>query len=448
MLRTDTLDSRALGALVALALFTAPTLAQTPAVPIGPGGGGGGGGSLTGTSGAIPYFNSSGAAVSSPLLTQYQLLLGGGAGAAPAAIGSLGSTTTVLHGNASGAPTWGQVNLATDVTGALPTAINAQTGTSYTVLASDQGKLVTFSNASAVAASLPQATGSFAAGFCWSPQNKGPGTVTITPTNSTINGVSTLALTINQGVTICSDGANWQLGNAGLGGSGAAPGGSNGQLQYDNSSAFGGFTLGGDCTFSVPNITCTKLNGVAVTLGGPLTTTGASTPTLAFAASGSPTYTFPGVSATFPGVGIANTWTAPQTISVGIQFLFGPLYIEDSSGYLTMNVGSGVAITSQVAPIYWNSAITWGPCSSADTALCVGNAPGSSAYSVEASSLFLNGVIYSSAGTALPTCNAGNEGRHATVSDATSRVSGTLYGSGGGSIIWHVFCDAANWYID
>jgi hypothetical protein len=36
-----------------------------------------------------------------------------------------------------------------------------------------------------------------------------------------------------------------------------APGGSNGQLQINNSGSFGGFTLGGDCTFSSPNITCT-----------------------------------------------------------------------------------------------------------------------------------------------------------------------------------------------
>lgn len=39
------------------------------------------------------------------------------------------------------------------------------------------------------------------------------------------------------------------------------PGGSNGQLQINNSGAFGGITLAGDCTFASPNITCTKSNG-------------------------------------------------------------------------------------------------------------------------------------------------------------------------------------------
>lgn len=41
-----------------------------------------------------------------------------------------------------------------------------------------------------------------------------------------------------------------------------APGGINGQLQYNSSGGFGGFTVAGDCGLIVPNITCTKTNGV------------------------------------------------------------------------------------------------------------------------------------------------------------------------------------------
>jgi hypothetical protein len=52
-------------------------------------------------------------------LTANNLIIGSG-GQGVAALGSLGTTTTVLHGNASGAPTFGAVNLATDVTGQLP----------------------------------------------------------------------------------------------------------------------------------------------------------------------------------------------------------------------------------------------------------------------------------------------------------------------------------------
>src|SRR5438445_223557 len=40
-------------------------------------------------------------------------------------------------------------------------------------------------------------------------------------------------------------------------------GGSNGQIQYNNATVIAGFTMAGDCTVSIPNITCTKTNGVA-----------------------------------------------------------------------------------------------------------------------------------------------------------------------------------------
>ena len=49
----------------------------------------------------------------------------------------------------------------------------------------------------------------------------------------------------------------------GTGGGGGTPGGSSGQLQYNNASAFGGFTMAGDCTIAVPNITCVRTNGTA-----------------------------------------------------------------------------------------------------------------------------------------------------------------------------------------
>lgn len=52
-------------------------------------------------------------------LTANALMLGA-SGQASAALGSLGTTVTVLHGNAAGAPTFGAVGLTTDVTGILP----------------------------------------------------------------------------------------------------------------------------------------------------------------------------------------------------------------------------------------------------------------------------------------------------------------------------------------
>ena len=59
-------------------------------------------------------------------LTANQLILGGGSQAAQA-LGSLGTTTTVLHGDAAGAPFFSAVDLTADVTGILPLA-NGGTG--------------------------------------------------------------------------------------------------------------------------------------------------------------------------------------------------------------------------------------------------------------------------------------------------------------------------------
>lgn len=90
--------------------------------------------------------------------------------------------------------------------------VNAQVGTTYTVLASDLSKLVTLANASPVAVTLPQATassGGFAAGWSATFENRGAGLVTITPTTSTINGGASITLGTNQSVKVVSDGTNY-----------------------------------------------------------------------------------------------------------------------------------------------------------------------------------------------------------------------------------------------
>jgi hypothetical protein len=95
--------------------------------------GGGGTGTVTHTAGA---------------LTANQVVIGAGS-ADIAALGTLGTTTTLLHGNASGAPTFGSVvnadiaastiDLTAKVTGTLPvanggTGVTSSTGTGSTVL--------------------------------------------------------------------------------------------------------------------------------------------------------------------------------------------------------------------------------------------------------------------------------------------------------------------------
>jgi hypothetical protein len=87
--------------------------------------------------------------------------------------------------------------------------VNAQTGTSYTYLTGDYAKLVTHTSASAIAATLPQASATFPANWFMFVQNRGAGALTITPTTSTIDGATTLVLNQNEGALVVSDGTNY-----------------------------------------------------------------------------------------------------------------------------------------------------------------------------------------------------------------------------------------------
>jgi len=106
---------------------------------------------VTGTSGGIPYFSGASTWASSGALVDGGVVVGSGAGNAPNTIAvgtdnqflagntgldpsfraivaasadfvNQGTTTTVLHGNAAGNPSWGAVVLTTDVSGILPVA--------------------------------------------------------------------------------------------------------------------------------------------------------------------------------------------------------------------------------------------------------------------------------------------------------------------------------------
>lgn len=96
------------------------------------------------------------------------------------------------------------------LTNPVISSVNAQTGTTYTMLASDAWKLVTFASASPVAVTLPQATtAGFTSGTVFPLRNLGPATVLLTPTTSTIDGGASLTLAANDSVFIYSNGANY-----------------------------------------------------------------------------------------------------------------------------------------------------------------------------------------------------------------------------------------------
>lgn len=112
-------------------------------------------------------------------------------------------------------------------------AINPQTGTTYTIVAGDSGKLITRANGSSCADTLAQAgTAGFTSGYSFDYQNKGSASCTITPTTSTINGTSSLGVAANNGCTITSDGANYQVSACTAVGSAAAQAEST--LSYDS----------------------------------------------------------------------------------------------------------------------------------------------------------------------------------------------------------------------
>lgn len=120
--------------------------------------------------------------------------------------GGSGTVTSVAAG--CGISTGGSP-ITTTGTVSANAAINAQSGTTYTVLSADCGQLVSFTNASAVAVTLPQATGSFTTGFYSTFINLGAGLVTITPTTSTIDGLASLTLAQFQSVDVVSNGTNY-----------------------------------------------------------------------------------------------------------------------------------------------------------------------------------------------------------------------------------------------
>ena len=131
-----------------------------------------------------------------------------GAGTVTTPGGGLVSSTTANCSQSAGAGTLSAAR-----------CVNAQSGTSYAIADGDRGKIITFSNASAIAVTLAQAgtASNFFGGWYIEIQNIGTvctgGVVTITATGSTImvNGVSVSSFKIYPGQSgdLISDGINY-----------------------------------------------------------------------------------------------------------------------------------------------------------------------------------------------------------------------------------------------
>lgn len=88
-----------------------------------------------------------------------------------------------------------------------------------------------------------------------------------------------------------------------------SPGGTTDQIQYNaGSGLFGGFTFAGDCTVSIPNITCAKTNGVAF---GPFATSTDAKNNIANFNSG----TNANANTYWSGTG---TWTQPPSNNINV----------------------------------------------------------------------------------------------------------------------------------
>jgi hypothetical protein len=122
-----------------------------------------------------------------------------------------GAWSSLVNSLAAGTP-----DVAVSCTGGACTVsttapVNNQAGTtSYPVISTDMGKILLFNASTSIAATIAQAgTTGFALGTSFTIINLGTGTLTLTPTTSTINTASTLTLGQNQGAYIVSDGSNY-----------------------------------------------------------------------------------------------------------------------------------------------------------------------------------------------------------------------------------------------
>lgn len=128
------------------------------------------------------------------------------------------------------------------------------TGTTDTVVATDRGQVITYTSSSSTAATLTAAS-TLLSHFDYAANNAGTGTVTVTPGSGTINGSASLAISSGEWCAISSSDNTNYIARCASAGSSTPPGGSNGQIQYNNSGSFGGLTIGTGLTNNAGSLT-------------------------------------------------------------------------------------------------------------------------------------------------------------------------------------------------
>ena len=241
----------------------------------------------------------------------------------------------VLAGLLPEARVYGQL---TQLSGAQTRILtNVQSGTTYTILASDCGKLISFSTLNSIAVTIPQAgAGGLAAG-CWMDiQNLGSGALTLTPVTSLIDQSASLQLTINQGLRLVSTGSGYltQRGQ----GSGAGTGTVTGTTGALVSSAIVTGNGGVDIQTAVP--AATMDNSGNISIPGTLTTN-----TACNGCAGAIDLT----AGTDPGAGQASnsfSWIGPQTLGSAFRW---QVPSADAAGAIVSN-GAGTPGVLSIVP--------------------------------------------------------------------------------------------------
>ena len=325
--------------------------------------------------------------------------------------------------------------------------INNQSGeTSYTTQTQDNGALLVFSDASAIAVTLNTSVDT--PWFCFA-QNWGAGLVTFTPQSGDINYIGNLAagsmpLATGYLTLIVFDGTDfWAATISAVTGSGTT-----GFLPvWTSSTVLGdshiddGVTLAGTLTSSEPTL---------ATAGGVVTATlGADA--ARFDGLGPIPFNFNVADVGAAGLGvIATNSTFPWTQAIGFGFgagasgtpststvlCFGYDFIANAEFPISIGLGGQIYVVD------------------ATTSGFVGINNTAPAFQLDVdgdinTSGLVHSFVYSAAGTPLPPAATAGAGARGFVSDSTVAAAGN-FGAGytsGGANFAPVYCDGANWFI-